>query len=46
MRKTRSAILAFDPEDSTLEELQRSIDDFQLRLIELNDVIYETWFLR
>lgn len=46
VRKTRSSILAFDPENSTLEELQSCIDDFQLRLIELNNVIYETWFLR
>ncbi len=46
VRKTRSAILGFNPENSTLQELRERIDDFQLQLIRLNDEIYHTWFLR
>ena len=46
VRKTRSSILDFDAEGSTLPELRRCIDEFQLQLIKLNDEIYKNWFLR
>ncbi|MEJ2255815.1 MAG: alpha-E domain-containing protein [Woeseiaceae bacterium] len=46
VRKTRSAILGFDAENSSLEDLRKCIDDFQLKLGKLNNEIYKSWFLR
>jgi uncharacterized alpha-E superfamily protein len=46
VRKTRSTILAFDAEKSSLQDLRTCIDDFQLQLIKLNDEIYKSWFQR
>lgn len=46
VRRTRSNILDFDTENSSLRELRQCIDDFQLQLIKLNDEIYKSWFLQ
>jgi len=46
VRRTRSAILAFETRDFTLEDLHDCIDEFQRNLIKLNDEIYRSWFLR
>jgi len=46
VRKTRSGILGFDVETSTLQDLRKRIDNFQLQLSKLNFEIYKSWFLR
>jgi uncharacterized alpha-E superfamily protein len=45
-RKARSAIIAFDTDEFSLEDLHECIDEFQLQLNHLNDEIYKSWFLR
>lgn len=43
-RKTRAVLSTFDTDDFSLHALHECIDELQLKLIELNGEIYDTWF--